>query len=95
MSKLMFALSITDEKTYHLYRKKIEPIMARLNIEVLEEYEISQVLKSESGSSAINRVAVFGFPQESVKSEFFSDPEYLAAKPLFEASTAHFRKLIE
>ena len=95
MSKLMFVLNITDLKTYQLYRSKIEPLMEKLDVRVLEEYEVANVLKSASGSSSINRVALFGFPSESVKQAFFSDPEYIAAKPLFEASTMNFQKILE
>lgn len=95
MSNLMFGLTITDMKTYQLYRSKIEPIMSRLGIQILEEYEIKNVLKSTSGSSHINRVAVFSFPNESVKQVFFNDPEYIAAKPLFDISTSNFKKIFE
>ena len=95
MSKLMFTLTITDLKTYQLYRSKISQEMAKLDVQVLEEYEVANVLKSASGSSSINRVALFGFPSESVKQAFFSDPEYIAAKPLFEASTMNFQKILE
>ena len=95
MKKLMFALKITDSDTYGRYRKSIKPLMDRLNVVVLEEVKLADVLTTQSGSEDINRLAVFGFPSEEVKVQFFSDPDYISAKPLFEASTSNFRKIIE
>lgn len=95
MKKLMFALKITDIDTYGRYRKSIKPLMDKLNVVVLEEVELANVLATQSGSKDINRLAVFGFPSEEIKVQFFSDPVYQSAKPLFEASTANFRKIIE
>lgn len=95
MKKLMFALKITDSDTYSRYRTSIKPLMDRLNVVVLEEVKLADVLTTQSGSEDINRLAVFGFPSEEVKVQFFNDPEYLTAKPLFEASTANFRKIID
>ena len=95
VQKLMFVLKITDSDTYGRYRTRIKPLMDRLNVVVLEEVKLADVLTTQSGSEDINRLAVFGFPSEEVKVQFFNDPEYLMAKPLFEASTVNFRKIIE
>jgi len=93
--KLMFALQINDPQGYQLYREGIAPVMKELGVTVLEEYEVSRVIKTQSHEKTLNRVAIFQFPNEVVKAQFFSNSQYLAVKPLFEASTSNFRKLIE
>ena len=95
MEKLVFALKVTDEKMYQTYRNAIAPIMARLNIQVIKEYNIAEVLHSDHQQDQVSRLAVFGFPTNNSKLVFFNDPDYLKAKSLFNASTANFIKIIE
>jgi len=93
--KLMFALQINDPQGYQLYREGIAPVMEELGVTVLEEYEVSRVIKTQSNEKTLNRVAIFQFPSEAIKTQFFSNTQYLAVKSLFEASTSNYRKLIE
>lgn len=95
MEKLIFALKVTDSSVYQNYRDAISPIMDRLNVKVLKEYQISDVLHSQDEDDQVSRLAVFGFPNESSKLQFFNDPIYLEAKTLFNASTKNFIKIIE
>lgn len=95
MHKLIFVLNITREDVYSEYRETIRPLMDRLGIVVLNEYDISTVIHSQSTHDKVNRLAVFGFPTESIKTTFFSDPIYLEAKKLFTISTENFVKIME
>jgi len=95
MVKLVFVLKITDEAKYRAYRNKIKPLMERLNIVALKEYRISKIVHSDDEKEAVNFLAIFGFPSEESKTEFFSSEIYQEAKQLFAESTTNFEKLIE
>jgi len=95
MIKLVFALKITDEEKYRAYRNKIKPLMNKLGVVVLKEYKISKVVHSEDEKESVNMLAMFGFPDEETKQNFFSSEVYQEAKPLFTESTRNFEKLIE
>ena len=95
MIKLVFVLNVIDEVTYREYRKMIKPLMDNLGIKVLNEYRIADVVHSDSVEDQVNLLAVFGFPSDDVKKQFFENKTYLKAKKLFNASTEHFTKIIE
>ncbi len=95
MHKLIFELKITDEGKYKAYRNKIRPLMDELSIVVLKEYRISKVVHSNADEDQVNMLAMFGFPSDSAKDQFFSSDIYQDAKKLFSESTANFEKLIE
>ncbi len=95
MRKLVFELKITDEEKYKAYRNKIKPLMDRLSIVVLKEYRISKVVHSNANEDQVNMLAMFGFPNDDAKNEFFSSDIYQSAKKLFSESTTNFEKLID
>jgi len=93
MIKLIFSLKVTDPNTYAEYRSMIKPLMDSMGITVLKEYKVTQSIHSEDPKQDVNLLAVFGFPSEAVKHNFFASKIYLQAKPLFLRSTTNFEKL--
>lgn len=67
--------------------------MQELQIVVLNEYRIEKTVHSALDKDQTNLLAMFGFPDEDVKSRFFSSATYQDAKPLFDESTENFLKL--
>jgi len=95
MIKLVFSLKVTDSDTYAEYRSMIKPLMDSMGITVLKEYKVIQSIHSNDPKQDVNLLAVFGFPSETVKNNFFTSEVYQQAKPLFLRSTTNFENLME
>lgn len=94
MQHLVFALTVTDPDLYARYRAQIAPAMNRHGVCVLKEYDAGGTLHSDAPEEAVTKVAMFGFPSADAQISFFADPEYLAAKSDFAASTTNFEKWV-
>jgi len=95
MLKLVFSLKVTDSDTYAEYRSMIKPLMDSMGITVVKEYHISKSIHSDDPKQEVNLLAVFDFPSETVRDNFFASEIYQHAKPLFLRSTTNFEKLVE
>lgn len=85
---LLVALEVTDEEKYARYRTEMLPFLARYGGGFGFDFEVSKVLKSESGHR-INRVFSVSFPDREACDRFFADPDYTAVRAAwFEPSVA-------
>lgn len=94
MKPLVFTITIHDAAVYAEYRSAIAPVMQRHGVVVRAEYEIASTISNSTGDGPANRLSVFTFPSDAAFDAFFSDGEYLAAKPLLHASTENLNRLV-
>lgn len=75
----LVGLYITDNNMYTKYRENMTPILETYGGGFAYDFKIAETLKSES-ETAINRLFLIYFKDESSMNEFFSNEEYLKIK---------------
>ena len=91
--EMVVGLNVTNDERYTEYRAAITPILKSYGGGFRYDFKVSHVLKNEGGE-AINRVFTIGFPDETTKEKFFSDPEYLVAKERLYTSSVNATTII-
>ena len=75
----IMGIHINNDKEYQKYRQVMMPILNSFGGSFGFDFKIAEVLISKTNDE-INRVFTIEFPNKQMMEDFFSDPEYLAAK---------------
>lgn len=75
----LLALQVDDAASYQRYREGMTPILHRHGGRFGYDFEIANVLASESGKP-INRVFTIAFPDRASAKRFYADPAYLEVR---------------
>lgn len=77
--EMTVALEVKDEEVYNNYRKGMNHILDSFSGEILYDFKVSKVLKSQEEGKT-NRVFILKFISEKNMKNFFSNEEYLEVK---------------
>lgn len=75
----LYGLYVKDQELYRRYRAGMTPILHGYGGDFGYDFEVGQVLKSES-ERPINRVFTIRFPDRASADRFFADDAYLAVR---------------
>lgn len=93
MIEMLVGLNVTNDSEYSKYREGMTPILNSIGGGFGYDFQIAEVLKSES-KNKINRVFTIYFPNKEKMDSFFSDADYLKIKKQFFANSVQSTTII-
>lgn len=87
--EMLVGVNVIHSEGYQSYREEMTPILESIGGGFRYDFNIAEVLKSES-EAPMNRVFAIHFPSRGTMDSFFSNDNYLAIKKrYFEPSVTH------